>query len=57
MALASLLRYTRCAADPAAEIRRLMEDKSFDVRPMIETLGFEPMPLQEGLARTFADRS
>ena len=54
MALASVLRYTRISP---AEIRRLLEDKSFDVRPMIETLGFEPMPLQEGLARTFADRS
>lgn len=54
MALASLLRYTRVSP---AEIRRLLEDKSFDVRPMIETLGFEPMTLQAGLACTFADRS
>ena len=41
-----------------AEIRRLLEDKDFDVRPMIELLGVVPMSLSEGLARTFApDRS
>ena len=40
-----------------AEIRRLMEDKSFDVRPMIDTLGFTPMALRDGLARTFTGRS
>ncbi|MFZ0017404.1 MAG: NAD-dependent epimerase/dehydratase family protein [Acetobacteraceae bacterium] len=40
-----------------AEIRRLMEDKSFAVDPMIGTLGFAPMSLDEGLARTFANRS
>jgi nucleoside-diphosphate-sugar epimerase len=40
-----------------AEIRRLMEDKSFAVDPMIGTLGFAPMSLDEGLARTFAGRS
>ncbi len=37
----------------AAEIRRLLEDRSFAVEPMIGTLGFTPMPLREGLARTF----
>ena len=37
-----------------AEIRRLLEDKDFDVRPMIELLGVEPVSLSEGLARTFA---
>jgi nucleoside-diphosphate-sugar epimerase len=37
-----------------AEIRRLLEDKAFDVAPMIETLGFAPIPLHDGLARTFA---
>ncbi len=36
-----------------AEIRRLLEDKAFDVAPMIETLGFAPIPLHDGLARTF----
>jgi nucleoside-diphosphate-sugar epimerase len=38
----------------AAEIRRLQEDKAFDIAPMLGTLGVRPVPLQEGLARTFA---
>ncbi len=37
----------------AAEVRRLLEDKGFDVAPMRETLGITAMPLAEGLARTF----
>jgi uncharacterized protein YbjT (DUF2867 family) len=57
MALAGILRYIPIMPRiRPAEIRRLLEDKSFDVHPMIDTLGFEPMPLQEGLARTFTDR-
>ena len=36
------------------EIRRLLEDKSFDVRPMKQLLGLRPMPLHVGLAQTFA---
>lgn len=36
-----------------AEIRRLMEDKAFDIAPMRAALGFEPVGLDEGLARTF----
>jgi nucleoside-diphosphate-sugar epimerase len=36
-----------------AEIRRLLEDKSFDITPMREVLGIEPISLAEGLARTF----
>lgn len=35
------------------EIRRLLEDKAFDIFPMIEILGVRPMPFAEGLARTF----
>jgi len=35
------------------EIRRLLEDKAFDIRPMLDTLGVRPVPLAEGLARTF----
>lgn len=35
------------------EIRRLLEDKAFDIGPMVEILGVQPMPLAEGLARTF----
>lgn len=37
-----------------AEIRRLLENKAFDIGPMQETLGIYPAPLEEGLARTFA---
>ncbi len=57
----------RAAADRAAaarlpglpgirpeEVRRLLEDKAFDITQMRTTLGIEPVPLSEGLARTFA---
>lgn len=58
VALASILRYIpllpRIRPD---EIRRLLEDKAFDIGPMVDTLGFTPMPLAEGLARTFTARS
>jgi len=37
----------------AAEIRRLTEDKAFDITAMRQALGVEPMPLAEGLRRTF----
>jgi uncharacterized protein YbjT (DUF2867 family) len=36
------------------EIRRLVEDKAFDIGPMRDLLGVEPIPLPEGLALTFA---
>jgi uncharacterized protein YbjT (DUF2867 family) len=35
------------------EIRRLMEDKAFDIAPMRAILGVEPLPLAKGLALTF----
>ncbi len=35
------------------EIRRLLEDKAFPIGPMLATLGVRPVPLEEGLARTF----
>ncbi len=38
----------------AAEIRRLLEDKAFDIAPARARLGFDPLPLTTGLARTFA---
>jgi uncharacterized protein YbjT (DUF2867 family) len=38
----------------AAEIRRLCEDKAFDIAPMRRLLGLEPVPLAAGLAATFA---
>ena len=50
MALAPLAR-PRIAAD---EIRRLTEDKAFDIGPMRATLGVTPIPLAEGLRLTFA---
>jgi uncharacterized protein YbjT (DUF2867 family) len=58
MTIAGILRYIPLlpGIDPA-EVRRLLEDKSFDVQPMIETLGFTPISLQDGLARTFTRRS
>lgn len=37
----------------ADEIRRLTEDKAFDIGPMRAVLGVEPIPLAEGLALTF----
>lgn len=36
------------------EIRRLTEDKDFDIRPMREILGIHPRPLAEGLRLTFS---
>jgi nucleoside-diphosphate-sugar epimerase len=36
-----------------AQIRRLTEDKAFDIGPMRQCLGVEPLPLEEGLAKTF----
>ncbi len=35
------------------EVRRLMEDKGFDVGDMREVLGVEPVGLAVGLARSF----
>jgi nucleoside-diphosphate-sugar epimerase len=35
------------------EIRRLVEDKAFDIGPMRALLGVEPVSLADGLARTF----
>ncbi|MDB5377917.1 MAG: NADH-ubiquinone oxidoreductase [Rubritepida sp.] len=38
----------------AEEIRRLTEDKDFDIQPMREILGIQPRPLAEGLRQTFS---
>ena len=38
-----------------AEIRRLLEDKAFDIAPARARLGFDPIPLSDGLARTFGN--
>lgn len=36
------------------EVRRLLEDKAFDITEMQTVLKIDPMPLAEGLARTFS---
>lgn len=41
----------------ADEIRRLTEDKAFDISPLRDILKVEPIPLSEGLALTFAGAS
>jgi nucleoside-diphosphate-sugar epimerase len=38
------------------EIRRLVEDKTFNIDAMCDLLGIQPMPLAKGLALTFAPR-
>ncbi|MFH5926361.1 NAD(P)H-binding protein [Roseomonas xinghualingensis] len=54
LAAAPLLRLIpRLPRIRAAELRRLTEDKAFDITPMRHILGFEPIGLDEGLARTF----
>jgi nucleoside-diphosphate-sugar epimerase len=39
------------------EIRRLLEDKSFDIAPMRDQLGVAPIPLADGLASMFSRRT
>jgi hypothetical protein len=36
------------------EVRRLLEDKAFDITEMRAVLKIDPIPLPEGLARTFS---
>lgn len=38
------------------EIRRLLEDKAFDVTPMRQELGVAPLSLEDGLSRLFRSR-
>ncbi len=55
IALASLTRLLPFVPTiEGAEIRRLLEDKAFDIGPMRDVLGFTPISLREGLALTFA---
>ena len=51
--LSALPGLPRIGAD---EIRRLTEDKAFDIAPARARLGFDPMPLAQGLALTFGDQ-
>ena len=57
MAASLLTRLPLVPTIRAAEIRRLLEDKAFDVAPMIAALGFTPVALDAGLARTFGASS
>jgi uncharacterized protein YbjT (DUF2867 family) len=51
--LAARLRgFPQAGAD---EIRRLAEDKNFDISAMVTVLGVQPISLTEGLARAFAE--
>jgi nucleoside-diphosphate-sugar epimerase len=55
IALAALTRFIPgLPTITGAEIRRLLEDKAFEIGPMRRILGVTPIPLAEGLARTFA---
>jgi len=49
-------RVTALPAIQPAEIRRLVEDKAFDITAMVEFLGVVPISLQDGLALTFGSR-
>lgn len=54
IAVARLTRYVPgLPAIRPEEIRRLMEDKAFDISGMRAILGLDPVPLAEGLALTF----
>ncbi len=55
MALASLTRWLPGVPYIRPdEVRRLLEGKAFDVTEMRRALGIDPIPLAEGLARTFS---
>lgn len=53
IALSPITRLPFLPTIRAAELRRLLEDKAFDIAPARARLGFDPMPLAQGLARTF----
>jgi nucleoside-diphosphate-sugar epimerase len=54
IALAALTRFIPGVPTLAgAEVRRLLEDKAFDIGAMRSVLGVSPIPLAEGLALTF----
>lgn len=55
--LAPLTRLPFLPTIHAAELRRLMEDKAFDITAMRTRLGVTPRPLAEGLRATFAPAS
>ncbi len=53
LALTPLTRLPFLPQVEAMEIRRLVEDKAFDISAARARLGFDPVPLDIGLARTF----
>ena len=54
IAIAGLTRFVPgLPAIGPAEVRRLLEDKAFDIAPMRASLGFTPIGLNAGLALTF----
>lgn len=58
MALSHVTRHIRRLPQIAPEeIRRLLEDKNFDVGPMERRLGITPVPLANGLHHLFGTRS
>lgn len=58
MALSHMTRHIRKLPQIAPEeIRRLLEDKNFDVAPMEQRLGVTPVPLANGLHHLFGARS
>ncbi len=54
LALARLAKRLGWAQAGADEIRRLDEDKAFDITEMVRRLGISPIPLTDGLAREFS---
>jgi len=58
MALSHLTRHIRKLPQIAPEeIRRLLEDKNFDIGPMEQRLGVIPVPLANGLHHLFGSRT
>ncbi len=57
LALAPLTRLPFLPRVEAMEIRRLIEDKAFDISPVRLRLGLDPVSLEDGLALTFAPKA
>lgn len=53
LALTPLTRLPLLPRIGASEVRRLLEDKAFDIGPMRSRLCIDPIPLEAGLALTF----
>ena len=53
LALSPLTRLPMVPRVEAAEIRRLLEDKAFEIETMRSSLAVDPIPLDTGLALTF----